>query len=79
MKSFIVVRHGSNGANQPMTNRAVLGTISAETRSDAVWSAHNTWTFYSNQHIELIGLSGRAKRSDREAAAEMDAIRSQNQ
>lgn len=73
-KTYIVVRHGSNAANQSMRNRMVLGTVTAETWAEAKSAAAEKWTFYNNQHSELIDLAGRTKKADRDAAAEADAL-----
>lgn len=65
MPQFIVVRHGSNAANQHMRMRKVLGTVEAA----------NQWTCYNNQRFEVIDLAGRTRKADREEASEQDALR----
>lgn len=71
---FIVVRHGSNAANQSMTLRKVLGTVEADNAAQAREMAGEKWTCYNNQHFELIDLDGRTRKADREEAFENDAM-----
>ncbi len=75
MKTFIIVRHGSNAANQSMRPRKVLGTVQADDSGDAKRIAAETWTVYNNQHLEAIDTAGRTRKDDRDAAAEQDAYR----
>lgn len=74
--TWVVVRRGSNAANQPMTPRAVVGTVSATNRADAYANAAQKFTVYNNQSIELIPWS-RAKKEDLRAASEGDAFEEQ--
>ena len=73
-KTFIVVRHGSNAANQSMQPRKVLGTVEADTAETARKIAAERHTCYANQRFELIDLAGRTRKEDREAAATEDAF-----
>lgn len=77
MKTFIVVRHGSNAANQSMRNRKVLGTVNAVDSQAAKQAASEIWSCYNNQHFEAIDLAGRTKAADRDAAATEDAYRTE--
>ena len=72
-RTYIVVRHGSNGSNQPMTPRMVLGTIQAASEAEAKQAAGERWSCYANQQFEVIDLAGRTRRADRDAAFEADA------
>lgn len=71
--TWVVVRHGSNAANQSMTPRAVVGTVTATNRVDAYAKAAQKFTAYSNQHIELIPES-RANKEDARVAFEEDVL-----
>jgi len=73
MITWIVKRHGSNAANQPMTSVMVLGTVAAVDDAAAKLAAEEMWGCYANQHFEVIDLAGRTRREDREAAAAADA------
>lgn len=73
-KTYIAVRHGSNGANQSRCPRRVLGTVAGATETEARDAAAAKWTLYNNQRFELIDLAGRTRKADRDAAAEADAL-----
>ena len=73
-RTYIVKRYGSNAANQSMTRVRVLGTVEATDADDARAVAASRWTCYANQFFEAIDLAGRTRKVDREAAAEADAI-----
>jgi hypothetical protein len=75
MPKFIVVRHGSNSANQPMRHRAVIGVIVAKDEEQAteVAEAQPSFKCYNNQHLELIQAKD-ASRADKLEARELDVI-----
>ena len=68
---YIVVRHGSNAYNQSMCNRAVIGSVDARNRAEAMELAQALGTVYNNQYLELI-LWTRATVTDSNAAVEAD-------
>lgn len=74
MAHFIIKRHGSNAANQHMTQTKVLGTVEAADSDEAKRVAAERWTLYNNQHFEAIDLAGRTRKEDREEASYMDAL-----
>ncbi len=78
MGKFIIVRHGSNAANQSRQNRRVLGTVEAVDSEAAYKSASEIWTCYNNQHFEAINLAGRTRAIDRADATEQDSYRMEN-
>lgn len=79
---YIVVRHGSNAANQHKTPRVVLGSLTTKRlrRRDHVqrrvaieaFQASHHETLYNNQWIELIPRS-RASNTDLWCAFEADS------
>ncbi len=73
MATFIIVRHGSNAANQSMQFRKVLGTIEAADSQEAKEKASERWDCYNGQYFEAINLAGRTRKADREEAADEDA------
>ena len=54
MKTYVVVRHGSNAANQSMIQRMVLGFVEALDDCEAKEKANDHWTCYNNQYFEVI-------------------------
>ena len=74
MARYIVVRYGSNAANQSMCNRAVLGTVDGKNREQAMEAATELGPVYNNQHLELIP-SSRARIPDWNEAVEADTRR----
>ncbi len=74
VREFIIKRHGSNGANQPMTQTHVLGIVWAKTADEAKTIASEEFTCYANQYFEAIEYGGRNRKEDREAAREADAF-----
>ena len=76
-RTFIVVRHGSNGANQPMTPRMVLGTVQASDEASAKEAASARHTCYANQRFEVLDVeSEEVDTDDANAAFEADALES---
>jgi hypothetical protein len=71
MATYVVVRHGSNAANQSMCQRSVLGFVEAKDRDAAYAECHDRWTCYNNQQFELVSLS-RARKADITEANEAD-------
>lgn len=60
MANYIVKRHGSNGANQSMTQTAVVGSIEAKSKKDArerFGEENPTVTIYNNQYLEFVPIS----------------------
>lgn len=73
MKNYIVIRHGSNSANQSMCQEAVVGIIEANNKKEAKEEAYNKWTFYNNQYPEIKTFS-EATKLEKEVAMEINAI-----
>lgn len=53
-RKFVVVRHGSNAANQPMTPRLAVGIVEAASEEDARKEAEEQFNCYANQHLEIL-------------------------
>ena len=55
MKTYIVFRIGSNGANQPMQQEMALGKVEADNRTKACALAFEKYAkdCYSNQRLEV--------------------------
>lgn len=53
MTTFIATRHGSNAANQSMTDSMIVGTIEADSVEEAHELAAEKWTVYANQHFSF--------------------------
>lgn len=66
---YVVIRHGSNAFNQPMSSRSVLGVVEAKNKKEARETAEKKFTFYVNQRCEVI-CESKAKVSDWNAALE---------
>ena len=73
MKKFIVVRYGSNAANQSMCDRAVVGVVLAHDEDHARKIAAVEWTCYNNQHLVFLRPS-EASYADKREAAECEPI-----
>lgn len=73
MPRYIIKRHGSNAANQSMKNVKVLGTVEADSADEARTKAAERWSCYNNQRFEVIDMTGRTRKADREEAARQDA------
>ena len=71
---YVVIRHGSNAANQSMTPRMAVGIVTARSRKEAQEIAEGTYDCYNNQHLELISES-KASAADWNEAVEMDEAR----
>lgn len=74
MIKYVVIRYGYNAANQPMTNRLVLGEVEAETKEEALELVGQRWTWYHNQCFEVIPITEATAADLRDAAhAEAEA------
>lgn len=74
MATYIVLRHGSNKANQSMTQTAVIGSIEAKSREEARERFNDenpTVTVYANQHLGFVPQS-KAKAWQIQEAGEAD-------
>jgi hypothetical protein len=71
MTRYVILRHGSNGANQHLTQTMALGIVEAGSRRAAVDVASEHWTCYANQWFDPIAWS-RASPWQRDAAYEAD-------
>lgn len=76
--TYVVRRHGSNGANQPMTPVMALGLVTASNRAEAEAKASEIHTCYANQQLELVPAS-RASQGEINEAIENDAAREQTE
>ena len=54
MKSYLIIRHGSNAANQSMTPSAAIAIVEAATAQEAKEIAAEDHTVYNNQYLEAI-------------------------
>lgn len=66
MTTYVIFRHGSNAANQPMTPRALVAVVE-DASADAAVAACEV-ECYNNQHLE-------AKLASRLTAAEREELR----
>ena len=57
MTSFLIYRHGSNAANQSMTETAAVAIVDAANEDDAKKIAGENLTCYNNQHFEAVAES----------------------
>lgn len=73
MTTYIIVRHGSNGANQHLTQTMVVGSVKAPNRRAAIDAAAQRWTCYNNQYFDPIPWS-RTSGWQRVAASEADQL-----
>lgn len=71
MTRYVIVRHGSNGANQHLTPEMVVGTVEARGWRKAISTAAEKWTCYNNQYFSPIAWS-RASVRQRDDALEGD-------
>lgn len=73
MPKFIAVRHGNSAANQSMTLRKVIAVVIAPDEASAEDSVQANFTFYNNQHLELIEAK-EASRQDKLAAQDLEVL-----
>ncbi len=67
MKTFVIFRHGSNAANQSMTQTMPVAVVEAKDRDEAKQIALGFVTLYANQYLESR-FASRCKRSEIEEA-----------
>lgn len=67
MPQYLVYRHGSNAANQHMTEKEPIAIVKAKDREESI-------AIWANQRLEAIPES-RAKKADWNYVLEQDAIR----
>jgi len=71
---YVIIRHGSNAANQSMCQRAVVALVAqVKNREEALEEAMAYLTCYPNQHIELVPAS-KAKITDLREALELSIV-----
>lgn len=71
-RSFVIFRHGSNGANQHLCQVMACCTVMARSEAEAKNKARDKVTCYANQYLEAK-FATRCKRVDLESAREQDA------
>lgn len=54
MVSYLIYRHGSNAANQSMTQTMAVGIVTAETEEAARRIANDNINCYANQRLSLV-------------------------
>lgn len=72
-RTYVIFRHGSDKANQPMCDVAVLGTVEAQSQDralDRAWLSER-WSIYANQYFTACPVS-RCTASDVVEAEECD-------
>ena len=74
MATYVVIRHGSNAANQSMCMRAVLGLQEAPSHTKARELVAQRFTCYNNQHFELVPVS-QARAADKRQAEQEEGLR----
>lgn len=70
---FIVIRHGSNAANQSMTPKKILGIVRAKTYDDAKTQATEEFNCYNNQFLQILAWY-EATASEKRIASEIDSM-----
>lgn len=75
MRTYFVIRHGSNAANQSMTPSMIIGKVEASNRKAAKKRADQQFgeTCWSNQHLEVKAAS-RFPEAERQSAYEHFAL-----
>ena len=75
-RQYVVYRHGSNSANQPMCNRMPIGIVEASDRHRALAKAKKELvvTIYNNQYLTVVPIS-RLSAADRYDAYVADNYR----
>lgn len=51
---YYILRHGSNAANQSMTQTMRVAEVKADSEDEALSLAHRRVTCYNNQQLEAI-------------------------
>lgn len=77
MKTFVIFRHGSNAANQSMTQTMPVAIIEANNRDEAKQIALDTVKLYANQYLEAR-FASRCKRSEIEEAQQVMEARQEH-
>lgn len=77
-RTWIVTRHGSNAANQSMTPKLILGSVEAETETEARELASAEFHCYANQFLSLEHFNDAGAEACNEAF-EADRVRSVNE
>lgn len=67
MNAYLIYRHGSNAANQSMTQTAVVCSVEAKSREEAERIASEKVTVYNNQTLEARPASKCSKVDCQEA------------
>ena len=70
---YVILRSGSNSANQDRCNEAAVAVITAENRAEAITEALTGISVYANQRLRAIPWS-RASASVRAEAEELSEI-----
>lgn len=70
MATWIVLRHGSNAANQSLCQTAVVGVVQARNKREAANKFAHSVTVYANQFLEFLPQS-KAKRWQVQMAREL--------
>lgn len=60
---YVVYRHGSNSANQPMTQKMVVGAIEASNSDSACYLMQDRVTCFNNQYLSARAWNS-ASRAD---------------
>lgn len=74
---FLIVRHGSNAANQGMCDRLPVAIVSAPTGKEACEKAAERINCYANQHLEWVAEKD-VDADEWNAVLENDAIAREN-
>ena len=61
--NYLIYRHGSNSANQSMTNKMAIAIMPAVSKDAAIWRAGAYHTVYGNQFLSAVPES-KANRED---------------
>jgi len=68
---YLVIRHGANSANQPLTNRAAVEIVVAPNQAEAKRKFGGS--LYANQYLEAVPES-RARKSEWNAVVEVEGV-----
>lgn len=77
MKTFVIFRHGSNAANQSMTQTMAVAIVEAKDKHEAIQTALDTVKLYANQYLEAR-FASRCKRSEIEEAQQVMEARQEH-
>jgi len=73
MATYVVIRSGSNSANQSQCNEMAVAVIAAKNRAEAVTEALASVSVYANQRLHAVPWS-RTSAAIRAEAEELSAI-----